>query len=695
MMLPTEQENNACVLKFFLKKGVDLQAPKQAFYGRYGPGLLVIRATADDLDNVKRILESLNCLRDLFDTREVIQAAKLHYEEGKLDDAETIINGALEQDPTNAEAHYYLKQIEQTRSEREKGITNVPPPIRPMPIPAVEASTTRLLKIFLLTVDTGLPRFRHETGLAAASSSDDYLAAFAKMLAADGAILPTNCLWLGDQGFLLVRGTPVELEPVENMMQNLNGFPSHQKRSHSTTQTVVPPVADTNLFMRTFKANGDVFYVSVQKASGEVPPPERKELSGVLRDLFGRLGVDLTPPKAVFFNDRLGLLFVKDTGTDLEVVERVMESLNQPPQASADGENPDERNANATAGGATPTRASNLAANVPAKLVYTGPGRHEIVRKLDAIRLDVAYDDLPLREVLRNLSAQTRKLDPEQSGINFLINPNTDTADTANSSPAPGTVDLGATLVNLKLENVRLADVLDAIMLVADHPLQYSIQDFGIVFSLRTPRTEALFMRTFKVDPDTFGQGLEGVGSASFGGTGNTSGSGGGAGNGSGAIVPVVNIPPGAGPIRSADSVDYNQSFDAKSPRHRTDEMGQEMRKFFEEKGVLLTAPKSLFYNDRLGLLFVRASKSDLDKIERALSALKENRTRTTVQPGFNITSPTGSKSPGLNWYLPGSPTPSPSPFNTGQTSAPTVAAMAGVLVNPNFQVVIDALARQ
>src|ERR1700722_10817270 len=60
-------------------------------------------------------------------------------------------------------------------------------------------------------------------------------------------------------------------------------------------------------------------------------------------------------------------------------------------------------------------------------LVYTGPGRQIIMDKLNRIHLDqIAYDGLPLSEVLRQLSEQSKLRDPDRKGINFLINPNPD-----------------------------------------------------------------------------------------------------------------------------------------------------------------------------------------------------------------------------------------------------------------------------
>jgi tetratricopeptide (TPR) repeat protein len=172
-------------------------------------------------------------------------------------------------------------------------------------------------------------------------------------------------------------------------------------------------------------------------------------------------------------------------------------------------------------------------------LVYTGPGRQSIIAKLNEIRLDsVSYDGLPLSEVLRNLYDQSKLRDPERKGVNFLINPNPDqsgepvAATGGNGIPgalgAPGApaidpatglpaaaasaggnnggeaVDVGSFIVKIpNLSDVRLADVLDAIVLVADHPIKYSVQDFAVVFSAKGPETPQLFSRTFKVDPNT------------------------------------------------------------------------------------------------------------------------------------------------------------------------------------------------
>ena len=41
--------------------------------------------------------------------------------------------------------------------------------------------------------------------------------------------------------------------------------------------------------------------------------------------------------------------------------------------------------------------------------------------------------------------------------------------------------------INPAMTDVRLADVLDAIVVVADHPIKYSIEDYAIVFMAKGP----------------------------------------------------------------------------------------------------------------------------------------------------------------------------------------------------------------
>jgi hypothetical protein len=174
--------------------------------------------------------------------------------------------------------------------------------------------------------------------------------------------------------------------------------------------------------------------------------------------------------------------------------------------------------------------------------IYTGCGRQQLQRKLNGIILE-RYEvpgDLELSEVIKDLHRIARDRDVDKTGINFIISsvldrpgppPLTATGfpgavDPLTGAPiAPAGSDTPTRIEDYKvtidpaLSNVRLVDVLDAIVKVAKPPeggnqnvgLKYSIEEYAIVFSQRAAETEQLYTKTFRVDPNTFVQGLDAV----------------------------------------------------------------------------------------------------------------------------------------------------------------------------------------
>jgi tetratricopeptide (TPR) repeat protein len=410
-------------------------------------------------------------------------------------------------------------------------------------------------------------------------------------------------------------------------------------------------------------------------------------------------------------------------------------------------------------------------------IVHTGAGREVIYSKLDHIRLDSVPwpEGLPLVEVLRNLSEQTKLRDPDKKGINFLFNPNAPAAagaitpaggattiDPATglpvAAPAGGgeAVDASSINVKLTLSDVRLADVLDAIVLVADHPIKYSVEDYAIVFSTRGPDTMQLETRTFKVDPNTFQQGLESVSAQSFGSSsssGGSGGSGGGGGGGgqngqnTGAVVPVINAAPGSSGMRQTSSGGGgggggggNGGLSYVTTTNLTANISLLAKSFFTTLGVNLDPPKSVFFNDRLGVLFVRATAQDLDIIEKAIQVLNMTPPQLHIKARFIEVEQDDNAALGFDWYLgnvnmgngvvgtggnagsvgvptsqmtgPGSVyssgifpgyqnggtlvntiNPTVQSLTSGlNNTAPAIASITGILTDPNFQVVIHAL---
>jgi hypothetical protein len=446
-------------------------------------------------------------------------------------------------------------------------------------------------------------------------------------------------------------------------------------------------------------------------------------------------------------------------------------------------------------------------------LIHTGPGREAIVSKLNRIRLDrVFYDGLPLSEVVRNLSEQAKLRDPDKVGINFMINPNTDnSASVITTAPTTGAgspfggagpggglggvpgggggdqqidqttglpigsttptvggeaVDINSVIVRINpaLIDIRMADALDAIVTVADHPIEYSINDYAVVFSVKGPRSPQLYSRTFRIDPNTFVQGLESVGSQVFvnnnnngsSGSGGSSGggnTGGGGGSSSGGgnqstivgVLARVNAAPGSGNISGGGGgvgggggggggggQNGNGGLTSVTLTNNMVDYSLSARNFFSTLGVNLFPPKSVFFNDRLGLLFVRATMQDLDTIESAVQALNQVAPEVHIKARFVEVEQDDNAGLGFDWYLgqfnignsvqgtagnAGSVTVPQSPANPGQTfpgnafngttipttvqsltsglnngQLPALASITGILTNPNFQVVLHAL---
>ncbi|HXG48606.1 MAG TPA: hypothetical protein VNO52_13345, partial [Methylomirabilota bacterium] len=172
------------------------------------------------------------------------------------------------------------------------------------------------------------------------------------------------------------------------------------------------------------------------------------------------------------------------------------------------------------------------------------------------------------------------------------------------------------------------------------------------------------------------------------------------------------------------------------------------VQNFFTAAGVVLTPPKSVFFNDRSGMLMVRATAQDLEIVEQAVQMLNMSPPQLTIEAKFAEVSQDDNRALGFDWLLGnitmgggkvgaqggtapsfGSPSSSgssanpsgvfPGPFPvdplTGQfvgptpatvppsatdnlltsglrNSAPAIGTFTGILTDPQFRVVIRAL---
>lgn len=347
-------------------------------------------------------------------------------------------------------------------------------------------------------------------------------------------------------------------------------------------------------------------------------------------------------------------------------------------------------------------------------MVHTGRGRQMIYNKLDSIRIDkLEFDNLPLQDVLTKISADAKARDVDnKKGVNFIVNSHVDpvappppTIDPASNLPVPAAaqgeeIDIGQISIKITpaLSDLTLRQALDALVKVADRAIKYSVEEYAIVFSLRTTELPSLHTRFFKIDPNTFVQGIQGVSASGFGegqsgGGGGRGGGGGGGGRGGGGgggrgggggggqggqggqsqggaeYVSVSLAAQRQGNQQGGQQAQQQQQRQAGQPAPlpnfnaagvnavttviMMDQMQSIARQFFTTAGVDFNIPgKQLVFNDRLGQLMVRATLQDLDIIEQAVQVLNMAPPQVTIEAKFAEITQTDSKALGFDWFL-------------------------------------------
>jgi general secretion pathway protein D len=157
---------------------------------------------------------------------------------------------------------------------------------------------------------------------------------------------------------------------------------------------------------------------------------------------------------------------------------------------------------------------------------------------------------------------------------------------------------------------------------------------------------------------------------------------------------------------------------------------------YFTSAGIDLGPPKSVFFNDRAGVLLVHATEEDINQIKQAIEVLNIAPPQVTIEAKFAELTQTDSKALGFDWimgnttfgsssvgvsggsasqYSSGSTVANPSGIfplglpsagssdlpglitsglrNTvGGATIPEVASITGILTQPQFQVIVHAL---
>jgi beta-lactamase regulating signal transducer with metallopeptidase domain len=246
-------------------------------------------------------------------------------------------------------------------------------------------------------------------------------------------------------------------------------------------------------------------------------------------------------------------------------------------------------------------------------------GQQAIQSKLHETILNVALDRVALPVVLDYLHQATE--------IDFRISTNVIVPrsaaplidhTTGQVIPAAPIEPLDMNRVTISIDppmhNLRLADLLDAIVRVADQPIRYSVYDGGVVFSPKPPdELIPLETRIFRVNPNTFLDGLYAVGS--FGPGDATQGPATGMFD-----FPRVFVPDHFRGLPGVTSTNLNEAAQMK------------VANFFRAAGIDVMSPNRIHYNYRSGVLMVRATPKELDIVQQAVEILSETAPQITLE---------------------------------------------------------------
>jgi general secretion pathway protein D len=120
--------------------------------------------------------------------------------------------------------------------------------------------------------------------------------------------------------------------------------------------------------------------------------------------------------------------------------------------------------------------------------------------KLESIIIpELNFTDVDVADAVRFLNEQSKALDPERKGINFVLkaNPTTSAASAGNEAPPPI-----QRSITLNLRQVPLLEVLNFIKNLTN--LQYKVEEYAVFIFPSTETSDVLVIRSFSVPPSFF-----------------------------------------------------------------------------------------------------------------------------------------------------------------------------------------------
>ncbi|MEM0895658.1 MAG: Amuc_1098 family type IV pilus outer membrane protein [Verrucomicrobiota bacterium] len=259
----------------------------------------------------------------------------------------------------------------------------------------------------------------------------------------------------------------------------------------------------------------------------------------------------------------------------------------------------------------------------------TEEGRELIIRKLNETILSVDFEEATLEEAVDYLRRKSSEEDPIEpgKGVGIVIQ----------NTPGQDGAVAGANPITLRLENVPLLQVLKYVTEISE--MKYKVEPFAVVIVPRWDTGTDLFMREFRVPP-TF---LDEAGSDDGGGAADADPFGGG----------------GDAPAASA-------------PRRQT------ARGVLESRGVTFADGASAFYNPSNSTLIVRNTQAQMELIEAIVEASQTSAPKQIlITTKFVEVTQQNTDEVGFDWLLGGFNIGNERLFGSGGTSGNGTATVA------------------
>jgi len=141
---------------------------------------------------------------------------------------------------------------------------------------------------------------------------------------------PNTFFYSEGKGSLMVRATAEELDRVQKSIENLNAL----KQSASQSPAANAKVAEDKVRFETrvFNITPSTLLEGLKNTSGV--PANSGTIGSIqdwIRKFFAAAGVNVQPPNALFYNDRIGVLMVRATAKEMDIVEKALKTLDYRP----------------------------------------------------------------------------------------------------------------------------------------------------------------------------------------------------------------------------------------------------------------------------------------------------------------------------------------------------------------------------